>query len=182
LDKYGIRPYQQFHYDKDETDKAIIMDVMEIVYTNSNIDGICIIGDDHIYGSVARRIREKGLYVLGIGTKNAATKFVDSCNSFVYLDNIEMKESELVPEKVETGKNEVDKLIIRAMNDVDDEIISLGSLGYILKKIDPAFDSRTYGYKKLLDLVKSLTKIITVTKDERIPPVYYVSKIQKGKK
>ena len=88
LDKFGIRPYQQFHYDTDETDKAIIMDILEVVYSNPRITGICIIANDHIYGSIARRIRERGLYILGIGTRMASRKFVDACNNFIYIDNI----------------------------------------------------------------------------------------------
>ena len=101
LDKYGIRPFQQFHYDSDETDKAIIMDIMEVVYSNKNITGICIIGNDHIYGSVARRVREKGLFFLGIGTKS-----IKNCRRLqqLHLDNIKQKNLDKTPHQVKRLK------------------------------------------------------------------------------
>ena len=184
LDKLGIRPFQQFHYDTDETDKAIIMDIMEVVFSNENINGICLVGNDHIYGSIARRVRERGLFFLGIGTKQASKKFVDSCNSFIYLDNIEKGIQSEKKEKTTKSKKEAEResipnplnLVLKAIDDIDEENIQLGTLGNMLKKIDPAFDSRTYGYKKLVDLIRSFEDRITLTLDGRIPPVYYVKK------
>ncbi len=181
LDKFGIRPYQQFHYDTDETDKAIIMDIMEVVYSSGNINGICLIGNDHIYGSVARRVRERGLYFLGIGTSIAATKFVDSCNSFIYLDNIsaDAEDEEKSLGAVSGHKDVIGvlRLILKAMEETDDETVPLASLANTLKKLDPAFDSRTYGYKKFIDLVRSFGDILAVEPNDRIPPVYYVRKV-----
>jgi hypothetical protein len=174
LDKHGIRPFQQFHYDKDETDKAIIMDVMEIVYSNENITGICIIGNDHIYGSIARRVREKGLYFLGIGTKDASKKFVDSCNNFIYIDNIEKPKSKIKQEENISISSDLKKLINKALAEIEDDDINLAYFGHMLKKLDPSFDPRTYGFNKLLDLVSSLTDLLSIHHDERIPPIYFL--------
>jgi len=181
LDRLGVRPFQQFHYDTDETDKAIIMDIMEIVYSNENINGICLIGNDHIYGSIARRVREKGIYFLGIGTMQASKKFVDSCNSFIYLDNIAKEEegtkkANVVKDSPKENKSDALRLIMKAVDDIDEESINLASLANMLKKLDPAFDSRTYGFKKLIDLVRSFKSKIVVEPDDRVPPVYYVKK------
>jgi len=180
LDKYGIRPFQQFHYDSDETDKAIIMDIMEVVYSNKNITGICIIGNDHIYGSVARRVREKGLYFLGIGTKKASKKFVDACNSFIYLDNIKTEEAlDKTPHQVQKEAENAEPIMHKAISEIDEDYFTLAALGNMLKKLDPAFDPRTYGYKKLIDLVSSMKKIVSVKTDNMKPPVHYIEVIKK---
>jgi hypothetical protein len=182
LDKLGIRPFQQFHYDADETDKAIIMDILEVVYSNENINGICLIGNDHIYGSIARRVREKGLFFLGIGTEKASQKFVDSCNNFIYINNIASDEINAGDEKKSSKSKErsqrkkLVQLIMKAMDDIEEENVHLSTLSNMLKKMDPAFDSRTYGYKKFMDLISSLGDIITLETDDRKPPVYYVKK------
>jgi len=181
LDKYGIRPYQQFHYDQDETDKAIIMDIMEVVYSNTNINGICIIANDHIYGSIARRVRERGLYALGLGNENAHNKFVDACNSFININILETERIEK-PKKdtvvdVE-GKDEIIKIFKKAIKEIDEDIINLATLGNMLKKQNPAFDPRSYGFKKLIDLAKSLDKYIIVKTDEKKPPTHYIEVIK----
>lgn len=176
LDKYGIRPYQKFHYDEDETDKAIIMDILETVYSNNSIKGICIIANDHIYGSVARRIREKGLYILGIGTRQASRKLVDACNNFVYIDNINTKPVTIQIEP--TKEDELETLLIKAFNEINEERVHLGILGSILKKLNPAFDPRTYGHTNLSSLIKSFNDVFEVTSDKHIPPVYFVRYIK----
>ncbi len=179
LDKFGIRPYQQFHYDTDETDKAIIMDILEVVYSNPRITGICIIANDHIYGSIARRIRERGLYILGIGTRMASRKFVDACNNFIYIDNITATKSEPLPQ--ESGKEmALEQLLIKAFRDVNEEKVHLGAFGNMLKKINPAFDPRTYGHAKLLSLLQSFKDLFSVSADNRTPPVYYAELIERN--
>ncbi len=179
LDKFGIRPYQQFHYDEDETDKAIIMDIMETVYSSHKINGICIIANDHIYGSIARRIRERGLYILGIGTRQASRKFVDSCNNFVYIDNIKTKNIENTQQEEQGKELGLEQLLIKAIKDINEEKIHLGMLGNMLKKINPAFDPRTYGHSKLITLLQSFSEIFEVKPDNRNPPVYYIEYIDK---
>lgn len=173
LDKYGIRPFQQFHYDKDETDKAIIMDVMEIVYSQNNINGICIAANDHIYGSIARRVREKGKYFLGIGTKDASNKFIESCNSFINIDDIEVKEINNNTNKKSNNKK-IKDIIIKAIQEIDEDLIDIATLANMLKKINPAFDPRTFGYTKLLNLLKDQKDYLNIEMDDRTPPVYYI--------
>ncbi len=182
LDKFGIRPYQQFHYDEDETDKAIIMDIMETVYSSHKINGICIIANDHIYGSIARRIRERGLYILGIGTRQASRKFVDSCNNFVYIDNIKTTSDTGTQQEEPEKEIGLEQLLIKAIKDINEEKIHLGTLGNMLKKINPAFDPRTYGHSKLITLLQSFDDIFSVKHDNRIPPVYYIEYIEKDTK
>lgn len=174
LDRFGIRPYQQFHYDEDETDKAIIMDIMETVYSSNKISAICIIANDHIYGSIARRIRERGLYILGIGTRQASRKFVDSCNSFVYVDNIKTKDIDMPPVAEQSKEYELESLLIKSYKNIDEEKVNLSEFGNMLKKINPAFDPRTYGHQKLLPLLQSFSDIFEIKADSRTPPVYYV--------
>ncbi len=63
-------------------------------------------------------------------------------------------------------------LVIKAFEDIDEESINLGQLGNMLKRIDPAFDPRTYGFKKLIDLIKYFGEQIVVTSTGSIPPSY----------
>ena len=72
---YSIQPIQQFRYTvgKNSTDAAMIIDAMDLLYTNK-FDGFCIVSSDSDFTKLASRIREAGLVVYGFrGEKNAGT-------------------------------------------------------------------------------------------------------------
>ncbi|URD49720.1 NYN domain-containing protein [Chroococcidiopsis sp. CCNUC1] len=71
LHKFAIQPIQQFSYTsgKNSTDSALIIDAMDLLYTNK-FDGFCIVSSDSDFTKLACRIREAGLIVYGFGEKN----------------------------------------------------------------------------------------------------------------
>ena len=71
LEKIPIRPVQQFRNGPNATDNTIIMDAIELANTNKSINAVCIVSTDSDYYSLALKLREYGLYVLGIGKQNA---------------------------------------------------------------------------------------------------------------
>ncbi|MDM8519472.1 NYN domain-containing protein [Anaerolineales bacterium HSG6] len=85
LHDYAARPIQQFHYTagKNATDCALIIDAMDILYSG-RVDGICLAASDSDYTRLAIRIREEGLFVLGVGRKQTPKPFVNACNLFIY--------------------------------------------------------------------------------------------------
>ena len=89
LHDYAARPIQQFHYTagKNATDCALIIDAMDILYSG-RVDGICLAASDSDYTRLAIRIREEGLFVLGVGRKQTPKPFVNACNRFIYDDEL----------------------------------------------------------------------------------------------
>ena len=171
----AITPIQQYSYTKgkNSSDSALIIDAMDILYTGA-IDGFCIISSDSDFTRLATRLREAGKQVFGMGERKTPTPFIASCNKFIYIEILqkEMKEPAVVskarkaepikkPSAVESINGELIKLISDSINDIaeEDGWVFLGVLGNLILKKQPDFDPRNYGYKKLVDLIKSIEGI-----------------------
>jgi len=171
----AITPIQQYSYTsgKNATDSAMIIDAMDILYTG-RVDGFCIVSSDSDFTRIATRLREAGMKVFGIGEKKTPLPFISACDKFIYLEILKAPQEAVkspVPSKdakTESQENEVirsvDKGLIRliadSINDIADEDgwAFLGNLGTLLLKKKPDFDSRNYGFAKLLPLIKSINK------------------------
>ncbi len=184
LHTYALKPIQQFSYTagKNATDIALIIDAMDFIYT-VEIDGICIVSSDSDYTPLATRIREKGLFVMGIGKGTTPRAFVNACDVFVYTENFQVEEmrlsddsvgvSETEPaisptEPVPTDGTRLESLFRTAFDSVvqDDGWAHLGTLGSSLRKLDPGFDPRTYGHKLLSQLVQANPDFFEIQKRE----------------
>jgi len=171
---FSISPIQQYAYTtgKNATDAALIIDAMDILYSQ-NVDGFCIVSSDSDFTKLASRLREAGKYVLGMGEKKTPTAFIASCEKFKYLEvllnPIEAQELPEYKEKAEkkngikeksgmASTNELIETIKTIINDNsdDDGWAFLGEIGNVLNKRYPDFDSRNYGYQKLTPLINSL--------------------------
>jgi uncharacterized LabA/DUF88 family protein len=175
LHDYALKPEQQFAYTtgKNATDSALIIDAMDFIYT-AGIDGICIVSSDSDYTRLATRIREKNLFVMGIGRSTTPRSFVNACDIFVYTENLQAppeidskaevtsaNQSPDKPTKVSASELKRLKKLLRTAFDSavqDDGWASLGAMGSFLRQLDPAFDPRTYGHKQLTPLVTQLAK------------------------
>ncbi|MGZ8524138.1 MAG: NYN domain-containing protein [Chitinophagaceae bacterium] len=171
----AITPVQQYSYTsgKNATDSAMIIDAMDILYTG-RVDGFCIVSSDSDFTRIATRLREAGMKVFGIDEKKTPLPFISACDKFIYLEILkapqETIQSPLPSKDAKTGSQESDvirsidkgliRLIADSINDIADEDgwAFLGNLGSLLLKKKPDFDSRNYGYAKLLPLIKSINK------------------------
>jgi uncharacterized LabA/DUF88 family protein len=85
----SIQPIQQFAYTqgKNATDSAMIIDAMDLLYTN-RFDGFCLVSSDSDFTRLASRIRESGLVVYGFGERKTPKPFVSACDKFIYFENL----------------------------------------------------------------------------------------------
>ena len=165
----AINPIQQYGYTqgKNATDSAMIIDAMDILYSNK-VDGFCLVSSDSDFTRLATRLREAGMNVIGIGEKKTPEPFIVACDKFIYIEILkgETKETESVTSKGKSDKkNDVDKitpkvikLISSTISDVADEDgwAFLGDVGGLLQKKQPNFDSRNYGFQKLTPMINSI--------------------------
>jgi uncharacterized LabA/DUF88 family protein len=89
LHDYAIQPIQQFAYTKGKnaTDSAMIIDAMDLLYTQ-RLDAFCLASSDSDFTPLVMRIRANGLKVLGFGEKKTPEPFVNACSRFLYLENL----------------------------------------------------------------------------------------------
>lgn len=171
--EYAIQPMQQFRYTigKNATDSAMIIDAMDLLYTE-NLDGFCLVSSDSDFTRLASRIREAGLIVYGFGEKKTPKAFVGACDKFVYTEILRKgEESESgVSERRSTNELKGDsKLVSLLRNAVEDSAAEdgwayLGQVGQNIANQAPEFDPRNYGYKKLSSLIRA-TRLFDI--DER---------------
>ena len=163
----AITPIQQYGYTtgKNATDSAMIIDAMDILYSNK-VDGFCLVSSDSDFTRLATRLKEAGMQVIGIGEKKTPNPFIVACDRFIYIEILKKKSVEKVESK-DSAELIVDKitkkeiqLIATTINDLsdDDGWAFLGDVGSLLQKKRPNFDSRNYGFEKLTPLIKSIDK------------------------
>jgi len=160
----SIQPMQQFGYTrgKNATDSALIIDAMDLLYTG-RFDGFCIVSSDSDFTRLAARIRESGLTVYGFGEEKTPAPFVAACDKFIYTEILGARPDEEQPLKRRTAEqlkqdSGLVNLLRNAINAAsdDDGWAALGGVGSIVTKQRPNFDSRTYGYAKLSELVSAI--------------------------
>ena len=150
---------------KNSSDIALVIDAMDILHTG-RFDGFVLVSSDSDFTRLASRIREQGIDVFGMGEQKTPEAFRRACKRFIFLENLEGgPETENKEEKPVQARNlaEARTLILRAMDaiDQDDEWYRLGQLGQHIVSANPDFDTRTYGKRKLSDLVADM-KVLEV--------------------
>ena len=161
----AITPIQQYAYTKGKnaTDSAMIIDAMDILYSNK-VNGFCLVSSDSDFTRLATRLREAGMQVIGIGEKKTPNPFIVACDKFIYIEILktqskEKSESKSTPDSEvdQITKNEI-HLISTTITDLSDEDgwAFLGDVGSLIQKKQPNFDSRNYGFEKLTPLIKSI--------------------------
>lgn len=159
----SIQPMQQFAYTsgKNATDSFLIIDAMDILYSN-NVEGFCLVTSDSDFTRLASRLREAGKIVIGMGETKTPEAFVSACDRFIYLNNISGKEED---DKEKTHIRSIG-VIEQAILDILDEnedagkpLTNIGEVGSRLSKKYPDFDVRNYGYTKFSKFCENLQSV-----------------------
>jgi uncharacterized LabA/DUF88 family protein len=169
--EYAIQPIQQFAYTtgKNATDSAMIIDAMDLLYTEK-LDGFCVVSSDSDFTRLAARLREAGKQVLGFGERKTPKPFVAACDKFIYTDILREPEQEEEAPNAKGGElkkkapvqdfkmdRKLRTLLVEAVEDSADESgwAYLGPVGQYVANRQPEFDPRNYGYRKLAELIKA---------------------------
>jgi uncharacterized LabA/DUF88 family protein len=161
--RHSIQPMQQFRYTvgKNATDGAMMIDAMDLLYTG-RFDGFCIVSSDSDFTRLASRIREAGLVVYGFGERKTPEAFVAACDKFIYTELLREADEAAGAPLRKAGKelkkdSKLINLLRNAVEAASDESgwAHLSSVGNVVAKRSPEFDSRTYGYAKLRGLLKA---------------------------
>ena len=170
LQTHAFQPVQQFRYTvgKNATDSALIIEAMDLLHSG-NVNGFCIVSSDSDYTRLATRIREQGIFAMGIGQSHTPKSFISACDVFVYTDNLSPKSTS---DQASVAVNRSDlpdwtKMVERAieMGESDDGWVFLGTVGHNLRQMDSAFDPRTFGHRQLSQLVRSAPDTFDVRED-----------------
>lgn len=90
LHEFAIRPIQQFSYStgKNATDIALVIDAMELLYTQK-LDAFCIASSDADFTPLVMQLRANGHDVYGFGERKTPDPFVNACTTFLYIEGLD---------------------------------------------------------------------------------------------
>jgi uncharacterized LabA/DUF88 family protein len=179
----SIQPIQQFAYTtgKNATDAAMVIDAMDLLYSG-RFDGFCIVSSDSDFTRLAARLRESGMTVYGFGERKTPKPFLAACDKFVYVENLRFADEDAAsdvlgvkpakPKPATAAQLKADTELVSLLRNAvegasdDDGWAPLSSVGNIITNQRPDFDSRSYGYGKLSDLITA-TSLFEI--ERRIP-------------
>jgi len=180
LQEYAILPVQQFDYTKGKnaTDAAMIIDAMDLLYTQK-LDAFAIVTSDCDFTPLVMRILTNGLKVYGFGEKKTPQPFVCACSTFLYLETIDQAENSEETSKASTSMKKIGKdlkqdtklinLLRGAISSTldDDGWSNLAEIGGHIAN-QTSFDSRNYGYAKLSSLFEAIDLFEVQRENKRI--------------
>ena len=162
----AIRPVQQFAYTtgKNATDSAMIIDAMDLLYSNT-VDAYALMTSDSDFTPLVMRILESGMPVYGFGQKKTPLPFVHACSQFIYTENLQAEPEDKTGNAVAVTKrsrNEIrgDTALVKLLRtsveqtSEDDGWAHLSKVGSYISN-NSSFSPVNYGYKKLSDLIKA---------------------------
>lgn len=157
LNEMAIQPRQQFAYTsgKNSTDSTMIIDAMDLLYAK-RFDAFALVSSDSDFTSLATRLRESEIQVIGVGKTTTPVSFKNACDDFIAIENLEPKSHE-DEDQIVTLTQERERELWRFMHQAwqnyrdDSGWAKLGDIGKYLKRIKSDFDTRNYGLKKLSD-------------------------------
>jgi len=188
LQDYNIKPIQQFAYTKGKnaTDIAMIIDIMDILYTKE-LEAVVLITSDSDFTPIVTRILSDGLTVYGYGESKTPMAFVNACSQFIYveklsvLENDETSENNVTIENTTTNKkhpavteavtkyvgNNYDirkdfkliNLLKQAVERTSDEQgwADVRDMSLYIRK-NSSFSQVNYGFTKMSDLIRAVEK------------------------
>jgi uncharacterized protein (TIGR00288 family) len=167
LHPHAIRPMQQFAYTKGKnaTDSAMIIDAMDLLYSNS-VDAFALMTSDSDFTPLVLRILESGLPVYGFGEKKTPKPFVDACSPFIYTENLASEDeakTDTPQQQIKKSKQVLrkDTSLVRLLRTAveqtsdDDGWADMSRVAHYISN-NSSFSSINYGYKKLGDLIKAI--------------------------
>jgi len=195
----AITPIQQYSYTqgKNSSDSAMIIDAMDILYTEKT-DGFVIVSSDSDFTRLAIRLREAGQRVIGIGERKTPNAFIAACDKFTYIEVIfegaeetrpEQEGSDSKPQSQSRGRRrhparpqgtkvpeDIVGLIADSVADLagDSGAVFMGELGNLILKKQPDFDHRNFGYMSLSAMVKSIDRFETEFRQTTDPNIKHV--------
>ncbi|MBN2824779.1 MAG: NYN domain-containing protein [Campylobacterales bacterium] len=165
LHQYAIKPIQQFDYTKGKnaTDIAMIIDIMDLLYTK-NLSAIALVTSDSDFTPVVTRILSDGLKVYGYGESKTPEPFVNACSQFIYAEKLfdTSHEEESIQSKTIQRKElrQDTKLVFtlrKAVEQTSDDAgwANIASVGKYISQ-NSSFSPINYGYLKLGHLIKAI--------------------------
>lgn len=165
LVRLAFTPCLQYQYaaGKNTADIALALDALEAMFDH-RADTFCLVTSDSDFAYLCRKLRERGATVHIVGEAKTPDALRNASDQF-----FEWLPAEPLPEPTDPAKPKMaapkplpkrrPKALISAVvllaADTPDGRVGLGALGQYMKRTDPAFSTKSYGYSALSEMVRT---------------------------
>lgn len=192
--EWSVNPIQQYSYTvgKNATDSAMIIDAMDILYSGS-VQGFCLVSSDSDFTRLAQRLREAGMFVVGMGERKTPKPFVKACDAFKILEVIAQEKEPMndasgsAAKGANTSLEEIQAEEVTSLEEIQaavEKIVTennnkgkpthIAQVGSTLSKKFSDFDVRNYGCTKLSTFLEGLERVELIQKGS----IYFVQNKQ----
>ena len=131
---------------KNNLDITLVIDAMEVAYTNPLIDSFCIVSGDSDYTPLVGKLKSMGKFVLGISRSEAASGiFINACNEFIFLESVAAQPK---PKQKGGASGDLNELIAQVETIVEDQEqqqMYASELKDTLMRLRPDFSEKSFG-------------------------------------
>jgi uncharacterized protein (TIGR00288 family) len=166
---FSVVPSIRYGYaQKNNADIQLVVDALEVAYTNPLIDSFCIVSGDSDYMPLVGRLKAMGKYVLGISRSEAASNiFINACNEFQFLESMgsrpapqakaHKKQKGSAASSEEMDLAALNKLLCEVLEEqADTDGMYASELKGVLLRLRPDFNEKTYGCASFYKLLQKL--------------------------
>ena len=169
---FNVVPSLRFgHHQKNNLDIQLVIDALEVAYTNKIIDCFCIVSGDSDYTPLVGKLKTMGKFVLGISRSEVASNiFINACNEFMFLENAASKKKKPEKQNGEEPLNDQDlaKLVETILDEADEDDLYASEVKSTVLRLRPDFNEKAFGFAsfgKLLTHIEQKFGNIRVTND-----------------
>ncbi len=175
---------------KNSADIRMVVDALDLCYTKSHVDTFVILSGDSDFSPLVSKLRENAKTVIGVGVKNSTSDlFIGNCDEFIYYDDLVRADPSRVrrrrltnalPAAPAEGENKgpsLEKafdLVVETLEAITqereaDEPIWGSMIKQAIKRRNPGFNERAYGFRSFNDLLLEAQKrgILKLDADEK---------------
>ena len=179
---------------KNSADIRMVVDALDLCYTKGHVDTFVILSGDSDFSPLVSKLRENAKTVIGVGVKNSTSDlFINNCDEFLYYDDLvraepskarrrttattaAAKSAEGETKPADKGPD-LEKAMVMVVETLEaitgergaDESIWGSMIKQAIKRRNPGFNERAYGFRSFNDLLLEAQKrgLLKLEPDEK---------------
>ncbi len=176
---------------KNSADIRMVVDALDLCYTKSHVDTFVIISGDSDFSPLVSKLRENDKTVIGVGVKKSTSDlFISNSDEFLYYDDLVRSQPKArkpgtrvsAAKTTTAGKTESKgpdpaeglDLVLETLDAISgerepDERIWGSMIKQAIKRRNPGFNERAYGFRSFNDLLLEAQKrnLLKLEPDEK---------------
>jgi len=173
---------------KNSADIRMVVDAIDLSYAKDHIDTFALVTGDSDFSPLASKLKENDRLVLGCGVrKSTSDLLINSCDEFIFYDDLvqtqekqeERRErrrpaakasksaakSTAKAKKPKQEQEEALDRVVQIVTSLDDDYQPLWSslVKQTLRRVEPGFNEKRFGFKNFNDLLETAAKAGYVT-------------------